>query len=139
MSVFSLIIVKIIFLFSVFVKKNMSKIILALITLCGVLIFSMYYRTARNPDIEWTMIDVNYSKQQADAHLIRVRNGKTILIDAGHRNTAQNALLPFLKGKSIKEIDTIFISHPHIDHYGGLDNLLQDTIKIKEIHLNIPD
>jgi competence protein ComEC len=85
------------------------------------------------------MIDVNYSKQQADAHLIRVRNGKTILIDAGHRNTAQNALLPFLKGKSIKEIDTIFISHPHIDHYGGLDNLLQDTIKIKEIYFNIPD
>lgn len=99
----------------------------------------LYYTEAKDPDVEWTMINVNYSEQQADAHLIKVRNGKTILIDVGHRNTAGRSLVPFLKNRSIKKIDTIFITHPHIDHYGGLDALLNDEIKIKEIYFNIPD
>lgn len=85
------------------------------------------------------MVNVNYSSQQGDTHVITIKNGKTILIDAGHRNTAENSLIPFLKKESIKEFDIVFISHPHKDHYGGLDILLNNNIKINEIYFNIPD
>ncbi len=89
--------------------------------------------------MRWTMINVNRTGQQADAHLIQVDGGKTILIDAGHRNTAQTMLLPYLHRHGIREIDIVFITHPHIDHYGGLEYLLQDGITIHALYFNVPD
>jgi len=102
-----------------------------------VLYFS-YYRAHRS-GIEWTMINVNQTKQQADAHLIQIKNGKTILIDAGHRNTARSMLLPYLRKHNVKKIDIVFITHPHVDHYGGLEYLLMNNIKIGEVYFNLPD
>jgi competence protein ComEC len=89
--------------------------------------------------VEWVMINVNQTKQQADAHLIRVKNGKTILIDAGHRNTAKSMLLPYLRQHAVKKIDIVFITHPHVDHYGGLEYLLKNKIKIGEVYFNLPN
>ncbi len=94
---------------------------------------------ARRPSLEWVMINVNQTGQQADAHLIRVRDGKTILIDAGHRNTAESMLLPFLRREGITTIDSVFITHPHIDHYGGLEYILRSGINVGEIFFNLPD
>jgi competence protein ComEC len=121
-------------------KHNVARRgLLVFVALSSIVAISWYYISTQRLDLEWIMIDVNHSKQQADAHFITVRNGKTILIDAGHRNTATKVLLPFLKEKLINEIDTVFISHPHVDHYGGLDILLDNDIKIKEVYFNIPD
>ncbi len=120
-------------------RNWLKKLLLPVVFIGIVVVMSLYYASLRDPDFEWTMVDDNYSQQQADAHFISVRNGKTILIDAGHRNTAEKSLLPFLKEKSINEIDTVFISHPHVDHYGGLDILLDSDIQIKEVYFNIPD
>jgi competence protein ComEC len=89
--------------------------------------------------LDWTMINVNASKQQADAHLIRVRNGRTVLIDAGHRNTARSMLLPFLRANHINRIDDVFITHPHVDHYGGVEYLLANGIRIGRVYFNLPD
>lgn len=117
----------------------MFKVLSVFVITSVIVVMSLYYISTNIPDVEWTMVNVNFSEQQADAHVIRIKNGKTLLIDAGHRNTAEDSLLPFLIGKSIKEIDIVFISHPHKDHYGGLDVLLDNNIKIKEIYFNIPD
>jgi competence protein ComEC len=114
-----------------------SLIIFIVISLIAIL--SIYYSSATPPDFKWTMVDVNYSTQQADAHVITVENGKTILIDAGHRSTAKKSLIPFLQKEAIHEFDTVFISHPHKDHYGGLEALLDNDIKIREIYFNIPN
>lgn len=128
------------------VKKNrllnrqfFKNILFACVFAGAVATASLYYLSIQGPDVEWIMVDVNYSKQQADAHFIAVDNGKTILIDAGHRNTAKKSLLPFLNKRQVTTIDTVFISHPHVDHYGGLDVLLDSDIEIKEIYFNIPD
>jgi competence protein ComEC len=97
------------------------------------------YSLLHGSDVEWAMINVNQSKQQADAHLIQVKNGKTILIDAGHRNTAKSMLLPYLRQHAVNKIDIVFITHPHVDHYGGLEYLLKNKIKIGEVYFNLPD
>lgn len=117
----------------------LRKYIIILTIIIPTILICTYYLVIKHPDMEWIMIDVNYSGQQADAHLIKTKNGKNILIDAGHRNTAETGLIPFLKEQSIRELDIVFISHPHIDHYGGLDYLLSNNIKIHEIYFNIPD
>jgi competence protein ComEC len=89
--------------------------------------------------LTWTMINVNYSPQQGDAHLIQTRDGKNILIDTGHLDPARKALVPFLQAKGIKKIDTVFITHPHKDHYDGLLAVLESGIPINDVYFNLPD
>lgn len=87
----------------------------------------------------WTMINVNYSVQQGDAHLIQTDTGKNILIDTGHFKPADNVLIPFLRSKGIKKLDLVFITHPHKDHYAGLTGILKKGIQISEVYFNLPD
>ena len=94
---------------------------------------------SKQPHLVWTMVNVTNTLQKGDAHVITIDNQKNILIDAGHQDTAGESLLPYLKKNSIKEFDTVFISHPHKDHYGGLDVLLDNDIAIKKIYFNLPD
>lgn len=91
------------------------------------------------PQFEWTMVNVNQTIQQGDAHFIRVKNGKTILIDVGSEAPAQQKLIPFLKNRSINHIDTIYITHGHTDHYAGLRPLLNSGITIDKVVFNIPN
>jgi competence protein ComEC len=86
--------------------------------------------------LTWTMINVNYSPQQGDAHLIQTSKGKNILIDTGHLDPARKALVPYLKSKGIKKIDTVFITHPHKDHYLGLLAILESGIPIETVYMN---
>ncbi len=118
-------------------SKRVTAILFLLIIVFVILIgrYFLFYRS----EVVWTMINVNQSKQQADAHLIQIKNGKTILIDAGHRNTAKSMLLPYLRRHAVKKIDIVFITHPHVDHYGGLEYLLANKIKIGQVYFNLPD
>lgn len=90
-------------------------------------------------DLEWTMVNVNSPGQKGDAHVITTGYNRNILIDAGDQKTAGQSLLPFLKKQGIKSFDIVFISHPHKDHYGGLDALLDNGIGIDEIYFDLPD
>lgn len=84
----------------------------------------------------WTMVNVNYSPQQGDAHLIQTHEGKNILIDTGHLDPARKALVPFLQSKGIKKIDTVFVTHPHKDHYLGLLAIKESGIPIETVYMN---
>ena len=44
----------------------------------------------------------------------------------------KNALIPYLKKRHIRSVERVIITHPHEDHYGGLDYLCAN-FKIKEI------
>jgi competence protein ComEC len=89
--------------------------------------------------LEWTMINVNEAEQQGDAHLIRVGDSKNVLIDTGPRLLAEKSLIPFLKKRGITSLDLVFITHAHMDHYGGLDALLDHDIKINTLYFNLPE
>ena len=82
------------------------------------------------PQVVWTMVNVN-TEVQGDAHLIQVKGGKTVLIDAGYPQIAQQQLIPFLQANQIDHLDLVFVTHAHRDHYGGIDPILQAGIKIK--------
>ncbi|MBN1551949.1 MBL fold metallo-hydrolase [bacterium] len=74
-------------------------------------------------ELEVTFLDVG----EGDGCFIRTPNGHTILVDAGPGrgeysdfDAGEQVVIPYLKSKQIKHIDTVVLTHPHADHYGGL-------------------
>ena len=70
---------------------------------------------------------------QADSTLIQLPNNRNILIDAGN-NDDGSTIVNYLKNKNIDTIVYIIGTHPHEDHIGGLDNVI-DSFKIGKIYL----
>ena len=91
------------------------------------------------PPLQWVMINVSTRNLQGDAHLIRTKGEKTILIDVGYYAPAKEQLVPFLQDQAITRIDSLFVTHPHRDHYEGIKALLEAGIKIGEVYFNLPD
>ena len=104
------------------------------------LIVALFLLNSCNKDnnkLVWTAINVNSTGKQGDAHLIS-KNGKHFMIDTGQYYYVKRTLLPFLHSKHICYIDSILITHPHFDHYGGITELMKSDIKIGKIYFNIP-
>lgn len=99
--------------------------------------YQSYIDYLNAPDVIWTMVNVNSHEGQGDAHVIQVKGGKTILIDAGTR--VKSELIPFLEKNKITQFDHVFISHAHRDHYDGLRDLIKTGIQLKEVYFNMPD
>ncbi len=77
-------------------------------------------------------LTVNYLDiGQGDSELIELPEGKNILIDSGDKD-AGNKLLGYLKERNISTLDLVIITHPHIDHYGGLLQAIK-TININQV------
>ena len=59
---------------------------------------------------------------QGDSILIRTPAGKSILIDAG---TGGDDVPPMLRELGVESLSMIIASHPHADHIGGLDEVVE--------------
>jgi competence protein ComEC len=58
---------------------------------------------------------------QGDAILIRSPEGKVALIDAG----PSKDIVPLLRSRGVTSLDLVAVSHHHIDHYGGMDDVIK--------------
>ncbi len=70
---------------------------------------------------------------QADSILIQNSNNNTMLIDAGN-NDDSDLVINYIKSQGINTIDYIIGSHPHEDHIGGLDAVI-DYFNISKVIL----
>lgn len=68
---------------------------------------------------------------QGDSILIETPTKRTILIDGGPPEAGKE-VFKFLKKRQIKKIDLLISTHPHIDHIGGLQQIM-NKIPIDEI------
>ena len=59
---------------------------------------------------------------QGDSILLRSPAGKTVLIDAG---TGSPDVVPMLQRRDVMQIDLAVATHPHADHIGGMDEVLE--------------
>ncbi|MBZ2174547.1 MBL fold metallo-hydrolase [Schnuerera sp. xch1] len=80
-------------------------------------------------DIEVHFIDVG----QADSILIKSSTGKNMLIDAGN-NDDEDLIYSYLKDKGIETLDVVVGTHPHEDHIGGLDTVI-NNFDVKKIYM----
>lgn len=67
---------------------------------------------------------------QADATLIKSNFGN-ILIDGGESDT-ENDLISYIKAQNVDTLDYVIATHPHSDHIGGLDKVI-DTFEVKNV------
>jgi competence protein ComEC len=59
---------------------------------------------------------------QGDATLIRTQEGKVALIDAG----PNGGILDLLRQRDVTKIDLLVLTHHHLDHYGGMDEVVKE-------------
>ena len=86
----------------------------------------------------WTMLMVSPKDDVADCHLIRLPDGRKVLIDAGKLGDSPGAALAAVQAQNITALDLVILSHFHIDHYGALWDLIEAGITIKRVVINVP-
>lgn len=69
---------------------------------------------------------------QADSILIQQGN-HNMLIDAG-TNASTNTLITYLKNQNINKLDYLILTHPHEDHIGGADAVI-NTFNIGTVYM----
>ena len=72
------------------------------------------------PVLEVHFIDVG----QADCVLVELPNGDNILVDGGNHADA-DIILDYLAAEKVTSLDYVVVTHPHEDHIGGLDEVIQ--------------
>lgn len=82
---------------------------------------SYFEENTEDSNLQVYFIDVG----QADSILIRIDDDENILIDGGN-NADGNDLVNYLEYLGVEKIDTIIATHPHEDHIGGLDDVMNN-------------
>ena len=83
--------------------------------------------TSTSSNLEAYFIDVG----QADSILIK-NNNEAMLIDAGNNEDGED-VVKFIKEKGINKLNYVVGTHPHEDHIGGLDDVINSDIEIENI------
>lgn len=70
---------------------------------------------------------------QGDCIFVQLPNGHTMLIDSGERGNAQN-IISYITDLGYSEIDYVVCTHPHSDHIGSMENVLE-ALDAKSIYM----
>ena len=70
---------------------------------------------------------------QGDSILISMPTGENMLIDAGDNDKGE-VVVDYLRSQGVERIDYLVGTHPHADHIGGLDDVI-DEFDIGEIYM----
>ena len=108
-------------------KSVKVRVALVIATAAAVAVGEAHVRVAERPHgvIRATFLDVG----QGDAALLDMPDGRLVLVDAGGRllggpDPGKAVLVPLLRARRRDRIDVAVLTHPHPDHYGGLEALL---------------
>ncbi len=72
---------------------------------------------------------------EGDAIFIHSPNSINLLIDAGNLYYGGNKVVEYLKARGVNTLDFVFITHPDVDHWGGLVKVISN-FSIKKIFCN---
>ena len=83
------------------------------------LLLGSLFLCAATPATAQTLRIFNIDVEQADAALIVMPNGKTLLIDSG-KNGHGSRIRNVMQQAGVTQIDAFVASHYHEDHFGGI-------------------
>jgi competence protein ComEC len=96
--------------------------------LVNLLLIGYGHTRRHNSELIVTFLDVG----QGDAAVIESPGGRVVLIDTGGvssggaQDEGRLVVEPFLRREGVNHIDAILLTHPHADHIGGADTLIND-------------
>ena len=80
----------------------------------------------KSKPVERNGLEIRYlDVGQGDCSLILLPDGKNVLIDAGPDSSA-DYVVEYLKNEKIDKIDYLIATHPHEDHIGGMDEVINN-------------
>ena len=98
-------------------------------TLTAILVAVVLATPATAQTLRIYQIDV----EQADAALLVMPNGKTLLIDSG-KNGHGPRIQAVMQQAGVTQIDAFVNSHYHEDHFGGIDDLVDAGVPVLEAY-----
>ena len=117
-----------------YTKRIFTKLILIFLVAANTVVFCSLdnKNILPNDQLSVMMIDVG----QGDAFLVKLPDGKTILIDGGSSqfsyDNGERVIIPLLDYLGISKIDYGIISHMDTDHFAGMVSLVSQN-KINQI------
>ena len=115
------------------IRKVLGIVVIVLLVIINSNEFNDSFAFKSKFDIENNLEIYFFDVGQADSILIK-QNDNSILIDAGN-NDDGNYIVDFLKNDiGLTDIDMVVGTHPHEDHIGGLDNVI-DSFDIGSIYM----
>lgn len=118
-------------------KKKLISFILAVVILIVSYIITEIEESNKNiPDIDTSLdtMAVHYiDVDQGDAIFIELPQNRSMLIDAS-TNSQEQTVIDFISELGYSYIDYVIATHPHEDHIGGMDGVL-NTFKVGKFYL----
>jgi competence protein ComEC len=109
--------------------RNPLAYLVAPVLLLALTADGFYWRQQRwdRRDLRVTFLNVGHG----DAAVVEFPRSKVLLIDAGGSateefDTGESIIAPFLRSRKIKKVDYLLVSHPRVDHYGGMKTIVED-------------
>lgn len=80
----------------------------------------------RRTELRVTYLNVGHG----DAAVVEFPGSKVLLVDAGGTatgefDTGEGIIAPFLRARKILKVDYLLVTHPRVDHYGGMRTLVE--------------
>lgn len=120
-------------------KLKNKGYILGLISLVIICCFSVYSiitkvdKKENNPNFLGNLVVHYIDVGQGDATFIELPNKETMLIDAGEKSEGKK-VINYIKDLGYNKIDYIVGTHPHSDHIGSLEEVI-NTFNIGDIYM----
>ncbi len=106
--------------------NKLLKTLIPIIIAIAAFAFNLFTDDGINKDVPLGQVKIHFlDVGQADSILIQDASGQTMLIDAGN-NGDSDLVVSYIRNLGIDHIDVLIGTHPHEDHIGGLDDVIEN-------------
>ena len=100
---------------------KLAPVLIGFLIFTNLLIWGLCCHLFQGRYLQVVFLDVG----QGDAILLRSLDGEYALVDGGDEGLGRRAILPYFQKNGISQLEKVFLTHYHQDHWGGLVEVLK--------------